>query len=91
MRLLLIPLILLMGCATTAKYEEHLRSWKGKKGSELVTSEGVPERSGTLANGSNVYEYRRYGSGDYLCRTTFITDASDTISQISYEGVCPAR
>ena len=39
---LIIPLVLLFGCATTANYEKVLNSWVGSQESALVSSWGPP-------------------------------------------------
>jgi len=58
----LLTTLLLVGCATTAKYEASLNSWMGHDVNELVNSWGYPVNSFKAPNGNTVYVYDSSGS-----------------------------
>ena len=66
-------LIIIIGCATTAKYEEVLASWLGSDIQELVDSWGYPENSFDAPNGNKVYVYKERRS-IYLPGETTVTN-----------------
>lgn len=50
-------LVFLTSCATTANYEKILRTWVGSHADSLVTSWGPPHNSYELSTGGAVLEY----------------------------------
>ena len=75
-RPLLLALLLLAGCATTAKYEAKLNSWVGADANSLVNSWGYPKSSFDAPNGNKVYVYQNAGS--ITMPTTYQTTANVT-------------
>lgn len=64
MRILVILLALLAtACATTARYEEILKSWVGSSESELVSSWGPPTSFYEAQDGARMLTYRTGRSG----------------------------
>ncbi len=56
--LILITLIAsLVGCATQAKYDKKLYSWKGQSIEDLFSSWGYPASSFVMPNGNTMYVY----------------------------------
>ena len=60
--ILAIFLVILTGCATSAKYNAILDSWMGKDVNNLVNSWGYPQNSFKAPNGNTVYVYGHSGS-----------------------------
>jgi hypothetical protein len=58
---LLSILLAIVGCATTAKYEEVLNTWIGADVNQLVDSWGYPQNSFEAPNGNKVYTYSSSG------------------------------
>lgn len=54
---LLLLVLAVAGCATTANYEKILRSWVGVHVDRLVASWGPPQGSFKLSDGGQVLEY----------------------------------
>lgn len=52
-------MFLLIGCATTANYQQKLNKWQGARAQDLVSEWGHPDSSIKLANGDSVYMYFR--------------------------------
>ena len=57
--LLSILLVILSGCATTAKHEKCLRSWVGKHSDTLISTWGPPTQEETLFGGGKFFEYSK--------------------------------
>lgn len=57
-------------CATTAKYEEKLKTWLGHSVDELVNSWGYPANSFEAPNGNKVYVYSSSRSHTSSTHTT---------------------
>ena len=86
MRIYYLGLLLLFaGCATSGKYAEMLRAWKGKRGDALVASWGTPLRAVTLHDGGRSYTWLERG-----CETIALTSKDDVIQNFTYEGRCLA-
>jgi hypothetical protein len=83
--LMLLPLMLL-GCATEAKYQQQLNSWQGKKISDFISAWGYPDNTITAPDGNQVYVYNRqsienfptYTTGGY---TSVTTNGNQTVVQ----------
>lgn len=54
---LIIVILSLSGCATEAKYQTTLESWRGHNIEELYQEWGYPASSFDLANGNKMYLY----------------------------------
>lgn len=74
--ILLIPIIIISSCATTAKYAEKLNTWLGHDVNELITSWGPPSNEYKLPNGNIMYTWLWIGNtlvqsnyNQYLNRT----------------------
>ncbi len=50
-------LFLLVGCATTHRYESFLNGWIGHNTSELYEKWGKPRRTFSIGDGNTVHEY----------------------------------
>jgi len=72
--IILLFVIGLSACATTANYEKILNSWVGANVNQLVSSWGYPENSFTAPNGNTVYAYN--SSGSYTTPTNTTTTYS---------------
>ena len=57
MRIIILSLLLLVGCASTAEYENELTSWVGQSADHLISSWGSPTKTTQLLDGSGVLEY----------------------------------
>src|SRR5450830_217550 len=57
MRIFILGLLLLTGCATTAGYEKVLSSWVGQSADHLISTWGTPANSTQLSDGGRVLEY----------------------------------
>ncbi|WP_230584160.1 hypothetical protein [Piscirickettsia salmonis] len=54
----LFTLILLSGCATTAKYRAQVERWKGHDVNDLIQAWGPPDTTFKMPNGNLYYSYR---------------------------------
>jgi hypothetical protein len=54
-----IGLIGLMGCATTANYQNRVRSWEGQDAAVLIKSWGPPDATEHVGTGNHVLVYAR--------------------------------
>jgi len=82
-------LLLLSGCATTAKYEKILGSWVGSHVDDLAISWGPPQSSFPLSNGGKVIEYVHSNNarvGGYTYTTPQTTYNSGTASVYGSSG-----
>lgn len=72
-KLAIVAVVLaLSGCATSAKYEALLDTWKGKNINELVESWGYPDNTITAPNGNTVYVYG-YHQSTYIPKTNYVS------------------
>ena len=55
--LLFLSFLLVIGCATTRRYESMLDRWVGKDIHELYGKWGTPKRTFPIADGNLVHEY----------------------------------
>jgi hypothetical protein len=60
---LLIIIFFIVSCATTAKYEKLLDTWKGGNVNDLVSQWGAPSSSYKMSNGNTILTYMRSRSG----------------------------
>lgn len=102
MRLLIILLLSVSGCATAAKYDRKLQTWKGKSVDSLILAWGAPTSFVELTDGRKMVEYHesdskqiqhRMPNGSYYiqnlnshCTTRFIIDKKNLIQSYSFEG-----
>jgi hypothetical protein len=59
---LLLVLLFISGCASTAKFEAKMNGFLGQPESRVVSAYGPPQSIYTLADGSRVIQYSRGGS-----------------------------
>ena len=57
--LIIVALLFVMGCATTANYEARVQSWKGRDADALVKVWGQPDVTEKLENGNRMFVYVR--------------------------------
>ena len=79
--LILVSLLLLAGCATTAGYEKVLSSWVGDNVDHLKSVWGQPDNTTTLSDGGSVLEYNRQRNvqlGGYTTTVPVTTTTSGT-------------
>ena len=55
--IVMVTFALITGCATTAKFEENLRSWVGADINRLIMSWGPPSNEYTMPNGNIAYTW----------------------------------
>lgn len=56
---LFLLISLLIGCATTAKYQQGIDQWRGKNIVELKKAWGKPTRTAQMSDGNTLYVYER--------------------------------
>jgi len=56
---LVIIALTIFSCATTAKYEQRIKTWMGHDVNELITSWGPPSNVYTMPNGNKMYTWLR--------------------------------
>jgi hypothetical protein len=86
---LFVMLILVSGCATTAKYEAKLNTWIGVSEDSLIASWGVPDKTYEMRDGKKAIEYVRKNTvqtGGYTYTTPQTTYESGKIGDQSYSG-----
>ena len=79
--LILVSLLLLAGCATTAGYEKLLSSWVGDNVDHLKSVWGQPDNTTTLSDGGSLLEYNRQRNvqlGGYTTTVPVTTTTSGT-------------
>ena len=59
----LIIIFFLVSCATTAKYEKLLNTWRGGNVNDLISNWGAPSSSFKMSNGNTILTYMRSRSG----------------------------
>lgn len=57
MRIVILSLLFLAGCASTAQYENELTSWVGQSADHLISKWGSPTKTTQLSDGGGVLEY----------------------------------
>jgi hypothetical protein len=62
--------LLLVACATQAKYQQMLSSWQGKTIEDFVNTWGYPDQTITALNGDTVYVYRNQNIVSFPSMTT---------------------
>ena len=93
--------VALIGCATTANYENVLNTWLGVHVDRLISSWGPPQASAVLDNGGRVLQYSSsstytttnivYGTlysqpRTAWCKTLLTTDEFGIIRDWRFEG-----
>lgn len=58
-RFLILSLVAISGCATQAKFAEHMDTWVGATEAQLVGNFGPPQSSYVVSDGSKVIGYTR--------------------------------
>jgi hypothetical protein len=85
MRILILAMLLLAGCATTAGYEKVLGSWVGQSADRLISSWGAPANTTQLSDGGRVLEYsnqRNIQIGGYTTTTPVTTQHNGLLAPI---------
>ena len=86
---LFVLVMLVSGCATTAKYEAKLNTWVGASEDSLIASWGVPDKSYSLGDGKKAVEFIHkdiFETGGYSYMVPQTTYQSGTIGNKSYSG-----
>jgi hypothetical protein len=94
--------VYLSGCATTAKYQTMVDSWKGKNEKELIKTWGFPSNIMKLPEDQNIYTYEHKSSGYYIepcnendcvpstfltsCTTWFDINKDNIITEVKFRG-----
>lgn len=97
-----IVVLLLAGCATTAGYEQVLKSWNGQDINKLVQAWGPPSNEYRMPNGDTMYTWLNVGGTvvtasqyagiatstavTYWCKTTFTVNPYGSIQSWRWEG-----
>ena len=68
--ILALIVVLIVGCATTKKYESVLDTWLNSDINSLIESWGYPDNSFEAPNGNMVYVYSRSGQVTLPSQTT---------------------
>jgi hypothetical protein len=84
--LLVIGVLALVACATTAKYESILQSWVGDDADNLVRKWGPPNSTYTLGGGGRILSYSHGGSSSYTTPTQVQQSAGQFIGSTYYPG-----
>ncbi len=86
---LFVMVILVSGCATTAKYEAKLNTWIGQSEDSLIAGWGVPNKTYTMSDGKKAIQYvhkNTVQTGGYTYTTPQTTYESGTIGDKPYSG-----
>ena len=86
---LLALVILMSGCASTAKYEAKLNTWVGASENSLIASWGIPDKTYDLSDGKKAIEFIHKDilqTGGYTYAVPQTTYQSGTIGNKSYSG-----
>ena len=84
-------LLLCVGCATQAKYQQYVNSFVGQNADSLYAVWGAPLRSAPLPDGGQAVSFVsnvRAGGGFGVtgCETTFMLDRSGIVRQAGFRG-----
>jgi len=89
-KICLILTMLLMGCATTEKYEAKLNVWVGRNINDLTNAWGYPQSSFKAPDGNMVYVYGRQinvsNYGSFVCTAYFEVDNKNIVVKWRHEG-----
>lgn len=80
-RLLILAILLITGCATTANYEKILQTWVGSPVDNLVRSWGPPQSQYELSDGGKVIEYSNSSTATMGGYTTY-----QSVTTYNYDG-----
>jgi hypothetical protein len=86
---LFILVMLVSGCASTARYEAKLNSWIGASENSLIASWGVPDKTYDMRDGKKAVEYvhkNTVQNGGYTYTTPQTTYQSGMIGNKPYSG-----
>ena len=86
---LFVMVMLVSGCATTAKYEAKLNTWIGASEDSLIASWGVPDKTYDMRDGKKAIEYvhrNTVQTGGYTYTTPHTTYQTGIIGDKSYSG-----
>ena len=81
-----LVIALLSGCATSAKYNAILDTWKWHDVDELVNLWGYPQNSFKAPNGNTVYVYVRSGSYTMPTQTNTTYNGVGMIPRLAQPG-----
>ena len=73
-----VGLVLVAGCATTARYEARLDAWVGRDASDLVAAWGEPDTSRPVSDGERALTWNRTRSINRPTPTKAITTGYPT-------------
>lgn len=84
-------LLLVVACATEAKYRTYVDGFIGRNADQLYAVWGAPLRSAPTPDGGQVVSYLTNvqggrGFGVAGCETSFILDRGGTVRQASFRG-----
>jgi hypothetical protein len=84
-------LLLVVACATTAKYRTYVDGFIGQTADQLYAVWGAPLRSAPTPEGGQVVSYLTNvqggrGFGVAGCETSFILDRGGTVRQANFRG-----
>ena len=83
MRIFILALLLLTGCATTAGYEKVLSLWIGQSADRLISVWGAPKNVTQLSDGGKVLEYSNHRNiqiGGFQTTTPVMTQNNGMIT-----------
>ncbi len=86
---LFVLVMLVSGCATTAKYEAKLNTWIGASEDSLIASWGVPDKTYNLSDSKKAIEFIHKDileTGGYSYMVPQTTYQSGTIGNKAYSG-----
>lgn len=86
---LFVMVMLVSGCATTAKYEAKLDTWVGASEDYLIAAWGVPNKEYRMGDGKKAVEYvlkNTVQSGGYTYTVPQTTYSSGSIGDKNYSG-----
>lgn len=81
--------LLLVGCATSGKYDSKVKTWVGKNVTELLDSWGAPDATTEVNGGGRMYTFKRQSlflNNPVYCETSFRTDESGEIQSYHWQG-----
>ena len=92
-----VILLVCVGCATQAKYQQYVNGFVGQNAERLYAVWGAPLRSAPLPDGGQAVSFLSNvgagGGGGFAgrgfvtgCETTFMLDRGGTVRQASFRG-----
>jgi hypothetical protein len=94
---MLIPFLILWGCATTSRHSIALQKWVGRDVNTLIQAWGTPTNIYKRPDGSALYTWWNDSGKDpqpgrityamhYYCKTSFTVDPQGIIKTGEWEG-----